>query len=84
MLTFCVTIHDNGNLLEICVPSGSHGSHVANIAAAYFPEVSFAYLDGNIEELAKMWLVYVRIKNRLNSGLIIILVLYIRRSQCCF
>uniref|UniRef100_A0A915C9N7 Tripeptidyl-peptidase 2 n=1 Tax=Parascaris univalens TaxID=6257 RepID=A0A915C9N7_PARUN len=38
MLTFCVTIHDNGNLLEICVPSGSHGSHVANIAAAYFPE----------------------------------------------
>ncbi|VDM41821.1 unnamed protein product [Toxocara canis] len=38
MLTFCVTIHDNGNLLEICVPSGSHGSHVANIAAAYFPD----------------------------------------------
>ncbi|VIO89724.1 Hypothetical subtilase-type proteinase F21H12.6 in chromosome II, putative [Brugia malayi] len=37
MLTFCITIHDNGNLLEICVPSGSHGSHVANIAAAYFP-----------------------------------------------
>ncbi|VDN88623.1 unnamed protein product, partial [Brugia pahangi] len=31
MLTFCITIHDNGNLLEICVPSGSHGSHVANI-----------------------------------------------------
>ncbi|KAM3727921.1 Tripeptidyl-peptidase [Dirofilaria immitis] len=37
MLTFCITIHDNGNLLEICVPSGTHGSHVANIAAAYFP-----------------------------------------------
>ncbi|VDM98208.1 unnamed protein product [Thelazia callipaeda] len=37
MLTFCVSIHDNGNLLEICVPSGTHGSHVANIAAAYFP-----------------------------------------------
>lgn len=41
MLTFCITIHDNGNLLEICVPSGTHGSHVANIAAAYFPNVSF-------------------------------------------
>lgn len=40
MLTFCITIHDNGNLLEICVPSDSHGSHVANIAAAYFPNVS--------------------------------------------
>ncbi|VDP16227.1 unnamed protein product [Onchocerca flexuosa] len=38
MLTFCITIHDNGNLLEICVPSGTHGSHVANIAAAYFPD----------------------------------------------
>uniref|UniRef100_A0A915PW83 Tripeptidyl-peptidase 2 n=1 Tax=Setaria digitata TaxID=48799 RepID=A0A915PW83_9BILA len=38
MLTFCITIHDNGNLLEICVPSGTHGSHVASIAAAYFPD----------------------------------------------
>ncbi|KAL3990463.1 Tripeptidyl peptidase II family protein [Acanthocheilonema viteae] len=38
MLTFCITIHDNGNLLEICVPSSTHGSHVANIAAAYFPD----------------------------------------------
>uniref|UniRef100_A0A0N5AND1 Tripeptidyl-peptidase 2 n=1 Tax=Syphacia muris TaxID=451379 RepID=A0A0N5AND1_9BILA len=37
MLTYCVTIHDSGNLLEICVPSGQHGSHVANIAAACFP-----------------------------------------------
>lgn len=38
MLTYCVTIHNNGKLLEICVPSATHGSHVANIAAAHFPD----------------------------------------------
>ncbi|KAI1720264.1 subtilase family domain-containing protein [Ditylenchus destructor] len=38
MLTYCVTIYDTGKLLEICVPSGSHGSHVANIVAANYPD----------------------------------------------
>ncbi|CAD6192072.1 unnamed protein product [Caenorhabditis auriculariae] len=31
-------IAPDGNLVEICVPSGAHGSHVANIAAANYPE----------------------------------------------
>uniref|UniRef100_A0AC34GTR3 Tripeptidyl-peptidase 2 n=1 Tax=Panagrolaimus sp. ES5 TaxID=591445 RepID=A0AC34GTR3_9BILA len=38
LVTYCITIHKNGNLLEICVPNGSHGSHVAHIAAAHFPD----------------------------------------------
>uniref|UniRef100_A0A915EFH1 Tripeptidyl-peptidase 2 n=1 Tax=Ditylenchus dipsaci TaxID=166011 RepID=A0A915EFH1_9BILA len=38
MLTYCVTIYDQGNLLEICVPCGTHGSHVAGIAAANFAD----------------------------------------------
>ncbi|VDM80557.1 unnamed protein product [Strongylus vulgaris] len=32
----CIVWHD-GNRLEICVPSGAHGTHVACIAAAYSP-----------------------------------------------
>ncbi|TKR81539.1 hypothetical protein L596_015393 [Steinernema carpocapsae] len=38
MLTYAVTIHNNGNLLEIIACSMSHGSHVANIAAGHCPE----------------------------------------------
>lgn len=34
MLAYCVTIHNEGKLLEICAPSKSHGTHVACIAAA--------------------------------------------------
>ena len=37
MITYCITIHNNGNLLEVCVP-GSHGSHVAHISAGHFPD----------------------------------------------
>uniref|UniRef100_A0A1I7XA37 Peptidase_S8 domain-containing protein n=1 Tax=Heterorhabditis bacteriophora TaxID=37862 RepID=A0A1I7XA37_HETBA len=36
--TYTFHIEPSGNLLEICMASGSHGSHVANIAAAYFPD----------------------------------------------
>ncbi|WKY15571.1 hypothetical protein Q1695_000781 [Nippostrongylus brasiliensis] len=31
-------IESNGKRLEICLPAGAHGSHVANIAAAYHPK----------------------------------------------
>uniref|UniRef100_A0A7E4V2B9 Tripeptidyl-peptidase 2 n=1 Tax=Panagrellus redivivus TaxID=6233 RepID=A0A7E4V2B9_PANRE len=37
LVNYCVSIHNNGNLLEICVAPGSHGSHVAHIAAAHYP-----------------------------------------------
>lgn len=31
-------IDSSGRRLEICLPAGAHGSHVANIAAAYYPD----------------------------------------------
>lgn len=37
-LSYSFTVRDNGNLLEIVTPIGSHGSHVANIAAAHYPD----------------------------------------------
>lgn len=36
--TFAVQVYEKGNLLSIVTVSGSHGSHVAAIAAAHFPE----------------------------------------------
>ncbi|KAK6021850.1 hypothetical protein OSTOST_12470 [Ostertagia ostertagi] len=35
---YTVHIGSSGNRLEICLPSGAHGSHVANIAAAHYPD----------------------------------------------
>ncbi|CAD5207848.1 unnamed protein product [Bursaphelenchus xylophilus] len=37
-LTYCLAIRNNGNLLEITTPSGSHGTHCAHIAAAFYPD----------------------------------------------
>ncbi|GMR32320.1 hypothetical protein PMAYCL1PPCAC_02515, partial [Pristionchus mayeri] len=37
-LTYNFTISGNGKVTEICVPTGSHGSHVANIAGGFFPD----------------------------------------------
>ncbi|MBX3436779.1 MAG: S8 family serine peptidase [Planctomycetaceae bacterium] len=37
-LNFSVSIYDDGDLLSIVIPSGSHGTHVAGIVAAYEPD----------------------------------------------
>ena len=36
--TFAVQVYEEGNLLSIVTVSGSHGSHVASIASAHFPD----------------------------------------------
>ncbi|XP_060515966.1 tripeptidyl-peptidase 2 [Cylas formicarius] len=37
-LNFSFNVHDNGNILELVGVCSSHGTHVASIASAYFPE----------------------------------------------
>ena len=37
---------DGGDVLEICVDAGAHGSHCASIAAGHEPGVDHSALDG--------------------------------------
>ncbi|CAH0562147.1 unnamed protein product [Brassicogethes aeneus] len=37
-LNFSMNVHDNGNILELVGVCSSHGTHVASIASAYFPD----------------------------------------------
>uniref|UniRef100_A0A914R9R9 Peptidase S8/S53 domain-containing protein n=1 Tax=Panagrolaimus davidi TaxID=227884 RepID=A0A914R9R9_9BILA len=38
LMSYCLNIHDNGNLLEICSTHSDHGTHVAHIAAGHFQD----------------------------------------------
>ncbi|XP_065200491.1 tripeptidyl-peptidase 2 isoform X2 [Planococcus citri] len=37
-LTYSFNVHDGGNILEICICTSTHGTHVAAITAANFPD----------------------------------------------
>jgi tripeptidyl-peptidase-2 len=38
LLNFVVNIHNDGNTLAVVTPAGAHGTHVAGIVGAYYPQ----------------------------------------------
>lgn len=44
--SYALTVLDGGDVLEICVDAGAHGSHCASIAAGHEPGVGHSALDG--------------------------------------
>lgn len=44
--SYALTVLDGGDVLEICVDAGAHGSHCASIAAGHEPGVDHSALDG--------------------------------------
>ena len=44
--SYALTVLDGGDVLEVCVDAGAHGSHCASIAAGHEPGVAHSALDG--------------------------------------
>ena len=38
LLNFVVNVYNEGNTLAVVTPAGAHGSHVAGIVGAYYPD----------------------------------------------
>ncbi|KAL7541337.1 hypothetical protein ACHAXR_010827 [Thalassiosira sp. AJA248-18] len=50
-VTFCIQVYDNGNTLSIVTDAGSHGTHVAGIAAANFDTTSSKGEEAHTDDL---------------------------------
>ena len=44
-VTYCLNIMDNGRTAEVVTPAGAHGTHVAGIVAAHYPDSPEVHLS---------------------------------------